>query len=452
MLKNGERQVASELSGIRRDHVARYEYAARLLPVGSRVVDFACGVGYGAKILADAGHEVLALDRSGEAISYAREHYGSPRIVYSVGEIDTHYLGENDAAVCFETLEHLQEPIAALRLLRASAPMLICSVPNEDVLPFQTRERRIMHHFRHYTRAQFGELLENAGYRVTGWLGQQGPLSEVDHGMEGRTLIAVAERAAEPAVVQPEPPAVVEPAGPKTVVILGLGPSLEQYVDQVKRRGGRRALADEIWGINSLGDVLACDRVFHMDDVRIQEMRAAANPGAGIDVMLQWLRQHSGPVVTSRAHPDYPGLVEFPLEAVINKVGYAYFNSTAAYAVAYAIFLGVKKILLYGIDFTYADAHHAEKGRGCVEFWLGLAAARGIEIAVAQLSTLMDANVPQEERLYGYDTLDVTIAAEGNVAKVTFKEREKIPTAEEIEDRYDHSKHPAGELAGQEAA
>ena len=63
-------------------------------------------------------------------------------------------------------------------------------------------------------------------------------------------------------------------AGPRHVVILGLGPSLESYVDLVKRLGGRRAFADEVWAINALGDVVACDRFFHMDDFRVQQLRA----------------------------------------------------------------------------------------------------------------------------------------------------------------------------------
>jgi hypothetical protein len=44
----------------------------------------------------------------------------------------------------------------------------------------------------------------------------------------------------------------------------------------------------------------------------------------------------------------------------------------------------VKKISLFGMDFTYPNAHDAEKGRACVEFWLGIAAARGIELAHAE--------------------------------------------------------------------
>jgi hypothetical protein len=94
--------------------------------------------------------------------------------------------------------------------------------------------------------------------------------------------------------------------------------------------------------------------------------------------------------MTSRAHPDFPALIEFPLEDVINNLGLAYFNGTAAYAVAYAIHLGATKISLFGCDFSYERSHHAEKGRGCLEFWLGVRPARGIELGFADRSSLMD--------------------------------------------------------------
>lgn len=236
---------------------------------------------------------------------------------------------------------------------------------------------------------------------------------------------------------------------PAHVTIIGLGPSLAQYSDLVKRLGGRRKYSDETWAINALGDLYACDRIFHMDDVRIQEIRAAARPESNIAVMLQWLKTTRIPVVTSRTHPDYPALVEFPLEAVINNLKYDYFNSTAAWAVAYAIHIGVEKISLFGCDYTYPDAHDAEKGRACLEFWLGYAAARGIKIGMPQTTTLMDAIYPRQKRLYGYDTRNVSFIDGGKGhLKVEYSEVEKLPTADEIESDYDHSKHPNALVSG----
>lgn len=231
------------------------------------------------------------------------------------------------------------------------------------------------------------------------------------------------------------------------VAIIGLGPSLADYIEVAKRVGGRSAFCDEVWAINALGNVLECDRIFHMDDVRIQEIRAAASPQSNIASMLAWLKKHPGPIITSRAHPDYPGLVEFPLGDVINKLGCTvYFNNTAAYAIAYAMYLGATKISCFGLDYTYANMHDAERGRACAEFWLGVAAERGVALGIGEHSSLLDACSPMRERLYGYDTLDLTITrAPDGSARVERALREKLPTADEIERAYDHSR-PANPL------
>lgn len=211
--------------------------------------------------------------------------------------------------------------------------------------------------------------------------------------------------------------------------------------------GGVSAWCDEVWGINAIGDVLRCDRIFHMDDMLVQEARAAARPDSNIAAMVRWLKTHPGPVYTSIVRPGYPGMVAFPLEEVLNarhdsNGGAPYFNSTAAYAVAYAIHIGVKRVSLFGLDYTLPNAHQAEQGRACVEFWLGIAAARGIEITVPSTTSLLDACATDPERLYGYDCADVVLSdREGGGVAVTFTDK-PVPTAEEIERRYDHSAHP----------
>jgi hypothetical protein len=229
---------------------------------------------------------------------------------------------------------------------------------------------------------------------------------------------------------------------PEHVAILGLGPSLASYVSLAKKLGGRRRLADETWAINALGDVIQCDRIFHMDDVRVQEIRAAALPESNIATMLAWLKTHPGPIYTSFAVDGYPGLVEFPLEAVIDDIGHDYFNNTAAYAVAYAVHIGVKKISLFGLDYTYANVHGGERGRANVEFLLGIASARGIRIAVPNETSLLDSSEPEEHHHYGYDAAHVKVEKVDGHAKVTFTPK-VLPSAAEIEARYDHSQHPS---------
>lgn len=238
---------------------------------------------------------------------------------------------------------------------------------------------------------------------------------------------------------------------PNHVVILGLGPSLGSYIEIAKRMGDRYAFADEVWGINAVGAVVQCDRVFHMDDVAVQEIRARKRPKSNIARMLDWLRREDMvPVYTSVVRDGYPSLIPYPIDAVVRSCGWAYFNSTAAYAVALAVHLGVKKISLFGCDFTYPNAHDAEKGRACVEFHLGMAAAKGIEIGIPGSTSLLDSISPMGDRVYGYDAFDVSVIHDDADpdGRLAFTPKD-LPTADEIEARYDHSAHPNPLVSGQ---
>jgi SAM-dependent methyltransferase len=455
-LHSGERQVSPTVGGIRRDHRARYEWAAKMLPPGSRVLDLACGIGYGAKILADAGHKVHAIDRDKQSIRFGGAHYAHDSICFECADAEEIAGIDDDAfdaVVCFEFIEHVADPAPILRCAARLAPILLASVPNEDVFPF----KNYAFHHRHYRPGEFLDLLHAAGYGLESWWGQVGPESEVEHAVSGRTLIAVARRGAatitslgltKPAPVDAGPdPSAYGPA-PDHVAIVGNGPSATQFFEIARGLGGASAYCDEVWGVNPIGDVLRCSRVFHMDDLRIQEERAKLNPDSGVAAMVRWLKTHPGPVYTSVVRPGYPGLVAFPLEAFLKRRhdgnGSApYFNTTTAYAIAFAIHIRVKRISLFGIDYTMANRHAAEQGRACCEFWLGVAAARGIEITVSDQSSLLDACATDRDRLYGYDCVDVQLEErDDGTFDLRMTDRADIPTAAEIEARYDQKNHP----------
>lgn len=228
-------------------------------------------------------------------------------------------------------------------------------------------------------------------------------------------------------------------ASPGRVAILGLGPSITEYVNLSLVSGGREAMFDQVWAINQAGSVFDCDLIFHMDDMAIQEKRAELTPTGSVAKMVSWLKKSSKPVITSRAYPRYPQMKAFPLEEVIGTFKTWYFNSTAAYAVAYAVHLGATEIACFGLDFTYPNSEHAEKGRGCVEFYLGHALARGIKVSLPDRTSLMDCMVGG---LYGYDTQKVEM--DPVTGKLLFQaiDPADYPTADEMERRYDHLRHP----------
>ena len=87
MLQNtGERQVSNTLSGIAHDHKDRYAFAAKYLSdhFGSiKVIDAACGIGYGSFIMATYGHKIMAFDISEEAIAFAEQSPDpEPEVMY----------------------------------------------------------------------------------------------------------------------------------------------------------------------------------------------------------------------------------------------------------------------------------------------------------------------------------------------------------------------------------
>jgi ubiquinone/menaquinone biosynthesis C-methylase UbiE len=142
------------------EHLVRYEFAKRFVK-GKKVLDIACGSGYGAKILAEAGAEkVIAVDIDKEAVAAAKINYFHKNIEYLESSAEEIKLADKsiDIIVSFETIEHLKNPERYLNELKRvvkDGGTVIISTPNDDVFhaknPF---------HFKEYNKDEFGNLLK----------------------------------------------------------------------------------------------------------------------------------------------------------------------------------------------------------------------------------------------------------------------------------------------------
>ncbi len=143
------------------EHFHRY-FIARELARGKKVLDIACGEGYGSFLLAEQASEVISCDKNIEAIKHARHVYQRPNLSFMQG--DARHLpikGSNifDLIVCFETLEHIAEQQTLMgeikRLLKPDG-LLIISTPNSSVYG---KEGKNPFHDKELDLAEFKELL-----------------------------------------------------------------------------------------------------------------------------------------------------------------------------------------------------------------------------------------------------------------------------------------------------
>jgi hypothetical protein len=123
-----------------------------------------------------------------EVASQAYKHEG---LTYQCADLETVELGSYDAVVSFETLEHIPDAPLVVERFRIAAPVLIASVPNEVVLPFDPK--RWPYHLRHYTPEQFTQLLN--GYQIAEWATQHDKWDgTIKPGRDGRFHIVDARR------------------------------------------------------------------------------------------------------------------------------------------------------------------------------------------------------------------------------------------------------------------
>jgi SAM-dependent methyltransferase len=142
-----------------RRHLAVYEWIAERV-AGKRVVDLACGEGYGTAVLGRRAAEVVGIDANPEAHEHARRRYVAPNLRFQRSLVED-YAEPRDAIVFLQTIEHIHDPGALLEGFAATAPVSYVSTPNRLTLaPAGADKSDNPWHLREYTAAEYRELLE----------------------------------------------------------------------------------------------------------------------------------------------------------------------------------------------------------------------------------------------------------------------------------------------------
>jgi 2-polyprenyl-3-methyl-5-hydroxy-6-metoxy-1,4-benzoquinol methylase len=100
-----------------RRHLAVYEWIAPRV-AGMRVLDMACGEGYGSNVLARVAASVVGVDANPEAHEHARLRYRRRNLCFERDLVEN-FFEQADAVVFLQTIEHLTHPDRALERFRS---------------------------------------------------------------------------------------------------------------------------------------------------------------------------------------------------------------------------------------------------------------------------------------------------------------------------------------------
>ncbi len=171
------------------DHIRRYLFAQQYV-AGRRVLDIACGTGYGSDVLRRGGARwVIGMDISQEALAYAGKRWKTASSTAHFVQADANRLplsdGSLDVIVSFETLEHLTAPrlfLAEAKRVLALDSVLIVSTPNRVIASPGSATPYSPYHAFEPTLAEFRTLFESSGWHVQ-------MLSGISHSARAEALV-----------------------------------------------------------------------------------------------------------------------------------------------------------------------------------------------------------------------------------------------------------------------
>ncbi len=160
------------------EHWHRYLYANSFIK-NKRVLDIACGEGFGTYFLSKQAHTILGVDIDSEVIDYANQNYYNSNLKFLKGsatEIPVDTGSKFDVIISFETIEHITEVdqvkfLSEVKRLLKPDGIFIVSTPDKlyysDIPNHQNQ-----FHLKEFYRSEFESFL-NKSFKHTAIVGQQ---------------------------------------------------------------------------------------------------------------------------------------------------------------------------------------------------------------------------------------------------------------------------------------
>ena len=140
---------------------------------------------------------------------------------------------------------------------------------------------------------------------------------------------------------------------------------------------------------------------FHMDSMKL--VAEDKQRTAQFNDMYKKAFHAPIPIFSSVTFEEYPNIIRYPIEEIVEYFGEIYFTETIDYMICFAIYCGVKELHFAGCDYWHNERWAAE--RSSTEHWLMEAHLSGIKIFVQPESFLLKLMHRTDcmPNLYGYE-------------------------------------------------
>jgi SAM-dependent methyltransferase len=150
-------------------HLAVYQWIATRA-AGLRVIDMACGEGYGSNVLAQDAKSVVGVDANPEAHEHASRRYRRVNLTFARDMVER-FSAPADVVVFLQTIEHVQNPDEVLghfRSIVGDDGVVYVTTPNVLTLAPKGAERSDNPwHIKEYRAEEFDELCHGTFSSVT---------------------------------------------------------------------------------------------------------------------------------------------------------------------------------------------------------------------------------------------------------------------------------------------
>jgi SAM-dependent methyltransferase len=170
-----ERSVYNNMRAIERDHwwfrarrkILADQVSRLKLGPDARILEVGCGTGGNLEMLSHFG-AVTGLEPDEESREYASDQTGVPVVGGTLPDGLPAFQGPFDLIAALDVIEHLDDDagsLAALRKLLKPDGFLLTTVPAHPWM--WSQHDALHHHKRRYRKAQYLNLIETSGFRLT---------------------------------------------------------------------------------------------------------------------------------------------------------------------------------------------------------------------------------------------------------------------------------------------